>query len=322
MGLFNKSKKKEDTAEKTAIENKSAEKIEISKFAENILEEKNRENFEKAETETEKETISEVKVQPLSEMNLEDNSSERSNGLRSATGETEEDLKKEFELFKIQKILHRIDHTLLKQNITHEDLKKLCQDATHYGFYSVCVQPIHVNFVKRQLGEGSKIKVCAVISFPFGEDLFSVKAFQTKKAISDGADEIDMVMCISALKRGDFRFVKRDIRAVVKSARKRPVKVIIETSLLTVKEIEQACSCIIGSGATFVKTSTGYFGEGATVQIIKQLRLIVKDKLSIKASGGIKTADDAVSLLNAGADRLGTSNGVAIAEGLKAGSPY
>jgi len=129
-------------------------------------------------------------------------------------------------------------------------------------------------------------------------------------------------MCISSLKGGDFRSVKRDIKAVVRAAKKRPVKVIIETSLLTVKEIEQACSCIIGGGGKFVKTSTGYFGEGATVAIVKQIRATVKDSLSIKASGGIKTAEDAVSLLNAGADRLGTSNGVAIAEGLKASNPY
>jgi len=316
--MFKKSKEQEETSEKS-----TNDKIEISKFAEEIMEEKNKEDFAKVDLEVkETECVSEVKAQAISEMNLEDKTDEHSTELRSATGETEADLKKEFELFKIQKILHRIDHTLLKQNITHDDLKKLCQDAIHYGFYSVCVQPVHVNFVKRQLGENSKVKVCAVISFPFGEDLFSVKAYQTKKAISDGADEIDMVMSISALKRGDFRFVKRDIKAVVKSARKRPVKVIIETSLLSVKEIEQACACIMGTGAKFVKTSTGYFGEGATVPIIKQLRLIVKDKLSIKASGGIKTADDAVALLNAGADRIGTSNGVAIAEGLKAGSSY
>jgi len=301
MGLFNK-KQTENTEDTESTEKQ--EKIEQSKFTEGIAEDLKQES--KQEQSDNFLNSTEEKKEVLVPMDL-----------RTATGETEEDLKKEFELFKIQKILHRIDQTLLKQNITHEDLKKLCLDANHYGFYSVCVQPVHVNFVKRQLGENSKVKVCCVISFPFGEDLFSVKSYQTKKAIADGADEIDMVMSISALKRGDLRFVKRDIKAVVKAARKRTVKVIIETSLLSVKEIEQACSCIAGSGAKFVKTSTGYFGEGATPAIIKQIRTIVKDTLSIKASGGIKTAEDAVALLNAGADRIGTSNGVAIAEGLK-----
>lgn len=241
--------------------------------------------------------------------------------LEQATGESEEELKRQFELFKIQKILHRIDHTLLKQTATQADLKRLCLDAEHYGFFSVCVHPVNVGFVKRRL-ENSKVKVACVVGFPFGENLTAVKAFETKRAIRDGADEIDMVICISALKRGDIRYVKKDIRAVVKAAGKRKVKVIIETSLLSVKEMEQACLAIMHSGAAFVKTSTGYFGEGASVQIVTQLRNFVKDKLSIKASGGIRSADDATALLAAGADRLGTSNGVAIAEGLKIGSGY
>lgn len=230
--------------------------------------------------------------------------------------ENDQKLKREFVDFKIRTLLHRIDHTLLKQDCTEKDLAKLCDEANEYGFYSVCVQPLHVSFAKKRLGKNSHVKVATVIGFPMGENLSSVKAKETQKAVKCGADEIDMVACISAIKNGDYRYVRRDVEKVVKAAKGRPVKVIIETGLLTDKEITRASIAAMQGKATFVKTSTGYFGGGATVEAVQRIREAVGDRCSIKASGGIRTADDLMKMLSSGADRIGTSAGVTIAKQL------
>ena len=230
----------------------------------------------------------------------------------------DENLKKEFEQYKVQKILHRIDHTLLKQDAGEEELRQLADEANEYGFYAVCVHPCHIGAVKRRLGEKSKVKVATVVGFPMGENTAAVKAYETKQAVKDGADEIDMVICVSAVKRGDFRYVKREIQKVVSAAKKRPVKVIVETSLLLPKELEKVAALVPQAGGTFVKTSTGYFGEGATAANVRAIRDVVGNKCSIKASGGIRTADDVLVMLEAGADRIGTSSGVRIAKELRA----
>lgn len=230
----------------------------------------------------------------------------------------DESLKKEFEQYKVQKILHRIDHTLLKQDATEEELRALADEANEYGFYAVCVHPAHIGAVKRRLGERSRVKVATVVGFPMGENATAVKAYETKIAVRDGADEIDMVVSVSAIKRGDFRYVKREIQRVVAAAKKKPVKVIVETSLLLPKELEKAAATAVAAGAKFVKTSTGYFGEGATAANVRAIRSVVGDRCSIKASGGIRTADDVLAMLEAGADRIGTSSGVRIARELRA----
>ncbi len=215
-----------------------------------------------------------------------------------------------------------IDHTLLKPEATKEQIEKLCQEAKEYEFASVCVNPTWVSYAAELL-KGSSVKVCTVIGFPLGATSTETKAFETKQAIEDGATEIDMVINIGRLKSGEDEFVKRDIEAVVNAAKgKALVKVIIETSLLTNDEKERACRLSVEAGADFVKTSTGFSTGGATVEDVKLMREVVGPNVGVKASGGVRSAEDAKQMIDAGATRIGASSGVAIVQGLIGDSDY
>ncbi|MED4345857.1 deoxyribose-phosphate aldolase [Heyndrickxia coagulans] len=204
-----------------------------------------------------------------------------------------------------------IDHTLLKPEATEKDILKLTAEAAQYHFASVCIHPYWVKLAARELA-GTGVKVCTVIGFPLGATTAETKAFETKKAIGDGADEIDMVINIGALKSGNTEAVEADIRAVVEAAQGKLVKVIIETCLLTNEEKELACRLSVKAGAHFVKTSTGFSTGGATVEDVKLMRQTVGDKAGVKASGGIHTKAEAEAMIEAGATRIGASSGVKI----------
>lgn len=231
--------------------------------------------------------------------------------------------RREFEEFRLQRkamelrrLLRMIDHTQLKQTATVADIKKLCREAREIGFASVCVQPVYVAACNEFLRDLPQIKIACVVGFPMGENKTETKVFEAKRAVADGADEIDMVACISAIKNGDYGYVKREVRKVVKAVRGATVKVILETSLLTAEEMRRAAACCAAAGAAFVKTSTGYFG-GATVEAVRTLKDAVRDKCAVKASGGIRSQETFCAMVDAGADRIGTSSGVEIAESLK-----
>lgn len=208
-----------------------------------------------------------------------------------------------------------IDHTILKPDAKKDEIQALCQEAKEFGFYAVCVNPYYVSLCKDLL-EGSKVKIATVIGFPLGANTSDIKALETKKAIDDGADEIDMVINIGALKDGDYGVVRDDIKAVVEAAKDRArVKVIIETSVLTDDEKIKACELSLEAGADFVKTSTGFSTGGATVEDVKLMKSVVKDKMEIKASGGVRDFETARKMIEAGARRIGTSSGVKIVKG-------
>ncbi len=207
-----------------------------------------------------------------------------------------------------------IDHTLLKPESTKEQILKVCDEAKANNFASVCVNPTWVKTVSEAL-IGTDVMTCTVIGFPLGANTSEVKAFETKNAIANGADEIDMVINIAALIAGDTELVLNDIKAVVEASGKQTVKVIIETSLLTDEQKKVACELILEAGADFVKTSTGFNGGGATEADIKLFKSVVKDECLIKASGGVRTYEDAMVMINAGANRIGTSGGVSIIKG-------
>lgn len=208
-----------------------------------------------------------------------------------------------------------IDHTLLKTDAQRADAAKLVEEAKAYHFASVCVSPIWVSFVSEALRD-TGVKTCTVIGFPQGATPSAVKAFETKQAIADGADEVDMVIAVGKLKDGDDAYVKSDIEAVVRAARgKALTKVIIETCLLTDEEKRRACLLAKEAGADFVKTSTGFAAGGATAADVKLMRESVGAAMGVKAAGGIRSRADAEAMLAAGATRLGTSSGVQIVEG-------
>ena len=212
------------------------------------------------------------------------------------------------------KINEYIDHTKLGPLVTQEQIDQLLEEAKKYHFKSVCVTPIWVSYAKSVLKD-SNVLVCTVIGFPHGSHLSKVKAFETKLAVKDGADEIDMVINVTAVKARQRADVVKDIRAVVKSAQGKTVKVIIETALLDNKDIAWVSKLVIKAGAQFVKTSTGYASRGATVEDIKVIKKAIKDTGLIKASGGIRSQSDALKMIEAGANRLGTSQGVKLVEG-------
>ncbi|TQR19277.1 deoxyribose-phosphate aldolase [Psychrobacillus vulpis] len=221
-----------------------------------------------------------------------------------------------------QNIASLIDHTLLKQNATKEQIEKLCEEAKTYTFASVCVNPTWVELSAKLLQESS-VKVCTVIGFPLGASTTKVKAFETTNAIENGADEIDMVINVGALKDADYDFVQQDIAAVVEAAKgKAIVKVILETCLLTDEEIKKASELSKAAGADFVKTSTGFSTEGATVKAVKIMRETVGSELGVKASGGVRSLEDLQAMVDAGASRIGASSGVDIMQGLKSESDY
>lgn len=208
-----------------------------------------------------------------------------------------------------------IDHTLLKTEARRADAAKLVEEAKAYHFASVCVSPIWVSYVSEAL-RGSGVKTCTVIGFPQGATPSAVKAFETKRAVADGADEVDMVIAVGKLKDGDDAYVKADIEAVVRAARgKALTKVIIETCLLTDEEKRRACLLAKEAGADFVKTSTGFAAGGATAADVRLMRESVGESMGVKAAGGIRSRADAEAMLAAGATRLGTSSGVKIVEG-------
>lgn len=207
-----------------------------------------------------------------------------------------------------------IDHTLLKPESTQEQIDKLIAEAKEYNFASVCVNPIWVSHAAEALKD-SDVKVCTVIGFPLGANTSRVKAFETKDAIENGADEIDMVINIGQLKAKQYDFVENDIRAVVEASGDKLVKVIIETCLLTDEEKEKACQLSVAAGADYVKTSTGFSTAGANVHDVALMRKTVGPNVGVKAAGGARTYADAEAFVEAGATRIGASSGVAIVNG-------
>lgn len=209
-----------------------------------------------------------------------------------------------------------IDHTLLKPEATEKQFVQLCNEANHYGFASACVPPMRVKLAAQCL-KGTKVRTGSVVGFPFGYNASSIKAGEAAMAVNDGSDELDMVMAIAALKDKNFRYVLEDIRQVVKAAAGKTVKVIIETCFLTREEKTAACKLIIDGGAQFVKTSTGLAG-GATEDDVRLLHETAGQVILVKASGGIRSDRDALTMIRAGAARLGTSSGVEIVTGKNA----
>ncbi|WP_304943270.1 deoxyribose-phosphate aldolase [Vallitalea guaymasensis] len=204
-----------------------------------------------------------------------------------------------------------IDHTILKPNASEEDVKRICDEAKKYNFASVCINPSYVKYVAESLKE-TDVMTCTVIGFPLGATPKEVKAFETVNAIENGADEVDMVINIGYLKSKKYKEVEEDIEAVVNAAKgKAHVKVIIETCLLTDDEKIKACELSVKAGADFVKTSTGFSTGGATLEDVRLMKETVGDKAKVKASGGVRDYETAVAMIEAGADRIGTSSGVA-----------
>lgn len=215
-----------------------------------------------------------------------------------------------------------IDHTLLKAEATKEPIEKLCAEAKEFGFASVCVNPTWVKYCSELL-QNSNVLVCTVIGFPLGANTTAVKVFEAKDAIANGAQEVDMVINIGALKDQNFELVQSDIAAVVEAAKGSAiVKVIIETCLLTEEEKVKACELSVAAGADFVKTSTGFSTGGATAEDIALMRKTVGPELGVKASGGVRSLEDMQKMVEAGATRIGASSGVAIVKGLIADSNY
>ena len=214
-----------------------------------------------------------------------------------------------------------IDHTLLKPDASQEQIETLIEEAKKYDFASVCVNPTWVNFAAQAL-KATDVKVCTVIGFPLGANTPELKAFETSDAIQNGANEVDMVINIGALKSRNFDLVERDIRAVVEAAKGTLVKVIIETCLLTDDEKVKACQIAQKAGADFVKTSTGFSTGGATVADVALMRKTVGPDMGVKASGGARSYEDALAFIEAGATRIGASSGVAIMEGDVANGDY
>ena len=212
-----------------------------------------------------------------------------------------------------------IDHTILKANATQSDIEKLCDEAKKYNFASVCVNPYWVPLASDLL-KNSTVKVCTVIGFPLGATSSESKAYETEIAILQGADEVDMVINVGAMKNNQTDIVENDILAVVNSARKTGktqnkniiVKVILETCYLTKDEIKNACLCAKNAGADFVKTSTGFGTGGATVEDVVLMKETVGSSMEVKASGGIRDYETAIKMIEAGATRLGTSSGISI----------
>lgn len=199
-----------------------------------------------------------------------------------------------------------VDYTCLKADATLAEIERLCSEAIEHGFATVCVNSYWLQTVSKLLA-GTLVKPITVVGFPLGANLMAVKAFETREAIAAGAQEIDMVLNIGAFKSGDENSVLEDIRVVVEAAKPYPVKVILETCLLTDLEKVKACELAKQAGAQFVKTSTGFAASGATIADIKLMRQTVGPEMGVKASGGIKTNEEGVALVNAGANRLGTS---------------
>ncbi len=206
-----------------------------------------------------------------------------------------------------------IDHTLLKSDASLKELERIAIEARLHNFYSVCINPCFVSVMKNLL-KGSDVKVCTVIGFPLGANTPSLKAKEALEAVDNGADEIDMVINITMLKEHDYDYIEKEVHMVKANSRGRLLKVILETCLLSNEEISEGAKAAVRGGADYVKTSTGFSKAGATVEAVQIMRQSVPSYIGVKASGGIKTKEDALKMIKAGATRIGTSNGVKIVE--------
>jgi deoxyribose-phosphate aldolase len=215
-----------------------------------------------------------------------------------------------------RELARMIDHTLLKPNATGSQIDKLCAEAREHSFFSVCVNPTWVSRCEKNLA-GSGVTVCTVIGFPLGATTTGAKARETEVAVANGAGEVDMVMNAGRFLDGDHGFVERDIHEVVKAAGRARVKVIIEVCHLDPAGIRRACELCVASGASFVKTSTGFAASGATVEAVRTMRETVGDRLGVKAAGGIRDYATAAKMVEAGANRIGASASVEIVRGAK-----
>ena len=218
-----------------------------------------------------------------------------------------------------EEIFKTVDHTLLTQTATWEEIRQICDDGMAYGTASVCIPPSYVKQAKEYVGE--KMAVCTVIGFPNGYMTTAVKEFETKDAISNGADEIDMVINLGWVKDGKYDLVEQEIRTLKAACGDKILKVIIETCLLTEEEKIKMCEVVTNAGADFIKTSTGFSKAGATLEDVKLMRENVGENVKVKAAGGISGLDDAQNFLEQGADRLGTSRVVKAVQGIE-GSGY
>ena len=223
--------------------------------------------------------------------------------------------------FKPQDLIRYIENTLLKPEATLPQFEKLCQEARDQKFFGVCVPSRFVKHSKKWL-MNSPVKVVSVVGFPLGHQNTKVKAFETSLAVSDGCDEIDMVISLGGMKEKNWDFVQEDISCVVQASQGKPVKVILETHLLNQEEKVKAIELSIAAGATFVKTSTGFTGGGATLEDVALMKKIANGRIQIKASGGIKTYNQAVALIQEGATRIGTSSGLQLIQNLQVTGGY
>ncbi len=230
------------------------------------------------------------------------------------------DLIKIFDEVKIMNLAKYIDHTILKPDVTDQDVIKICDEAKTHHFYSVCVNPYFVSLVAKEL-QGTAVKVTSVIGFPLGASTSEIKALEAKKAVEDGANEIDMVINVSALKDGKYEYVQKDIEAVVNAIKGKAIlKVIIEACLLTDAEKVKACELSKAAGAQFVKTSTGFSTGGATEADVRLMKQTVGEALEVKASGAVRDYETALKMVEAGATRIGASSSVSIVTGSQAGA--
>ena len=214
-----------------------------------------------------------------------------------------------------KQIAHYIDHTALTAEKTDADILKLCDEAIEHHFFSVCINSCHIPLAKQKLA-GSNVKICTVVGFPLGANLSSIKAFETQEAIAAGANEIDMVINVGWIKSNKWSAVKEDIQTVLNACNGTPLKVILETCLLTKEEIVQACEICKALKVAFVKTSTGFNKGGATVEDVALMKHTVGDS-GVKASGGIRDTQTAIAMIKAGATRIGASAGIAIIHGVQ-----
>lgn len=213
--------------------------------------------------------------------------------------------------YSLKEFASLFDHTNLKPDATKLEIEKLCREALHYNFGAVCINPSNIQLAKRMLN-GSDVKICTVIGFPLGATTSETKAFETKQAVDYGATEIDMVLNIGVMKNGDAHEVQDDIKSVVDASDGNLVKVILETCFLEDDEVMKACELSMKAGADFVKTSTGFGTEGATLHHVRLMRKTVGDKMGVKASGGIRNFKTARQMIEAGANRIGASASIAI----------
>ncbi len=206
-----------------------------------------------------------------------------------------------------------IDHTILKPDATIEDIERVAEEARQYNFFSVCINPCFVSIMKKLL-KGSDVKTCTVIGFPLGANTPTIKAKEALEAVDNGADEIDMVINITMAKAHDYDYIEKEVHLVKANCRGKLLKVILETCLLSNEEIVEVCKAAVRGGADYVKTSTGFSKGGATLEAVEIMRQSVPSYVGVKASGGIRTKEDAIKMVEHGATRIGTSNSVKIVE--------